>query len=879
MTKNTNKAVNTDFGIWCNECGEQAKLEANGNLLNGFFDNDVRVFVHYKSANEYCYKAHYEKKNKSVFANLFNEKIVPPFNAWLIISKINKGAKTIDPTNFKLINAKGVPEVNGNVQKKGKSVQNDTESDPATPKIEYSKITTPKTALIKNIMLKAETLLHLDNLDDFQAKLQSFIDKKKIPGYKEVNKIYFFSRTSSGVEFYKYDSDGNTIYITTFSLVAEATPVEPLADVEENLQQFEKGLMLAGYLLPNSIEEETQKDILQAHETEATPNESLVGQIVCCVCNKKLLPKNNNYNGFFDADYLVFVGTNCADKFYRYKQELSNADGKHTYSEMPIGVGNEQFYLDKTKHSTFTYQASATPKMEVLTKVEPVIENEQALPVSFAEKINIVNKATAEEWVDHKELFTNTEHHLFYPFHCFTNFPVNKMPFCCDGCGEKFTGNGSYDTAYFVFKSPNELKIYCCQSEFYYANTISYVDMLQGYKKPIVLTHKYIGSIEHELVFSLVRGSRYELNNFVTNGFKTIAELKEVIDFGDGGGSSVRNGFVELKGLKVKYFTNVSSWASKKNTPNKGDFELKPGDVLRILNEILADNIPQTKIVKTPVTTPKMDMLPGIAQPVKNESKIDAQIERINAMKQPTATTPKKEIPKQAKEPSINDTYTGGIFASGVFQFLINHVPPVETIVSGFLGHCALSKHIKPAKRMVGIDMDKTVIDKWNKQETKMHLVNGNFLENLHWINPVEFGKTFLFLDPPYLEETRQSTIDLYPHEFKTLEQHERLLNKVRKLPVYTMITHYECELYDNILLNNGFTKHPFNDQTRAGRKECMMYINYPVPTKLHDYKFYGADYRERWNNKKLIDRTIAQLKDMPELRRNMVIDSILNNF
>jgi hypothetical protein len=227
---------------------------------------------------------------------------------------------------------------------------------------------------------------------------------------------------------------------------------------------------------------------------------------------------------------------------------------------------------------------------------------------------------------------------------------------------------------------------------------------------------------------------------------------------------------------------------------------------------------------------------------------------------------------------SINNSYAGGKNASGVYQFLINHVPPVKCIVSGFLGHCGLLKNIKPAKLMVGIDKDKLVTDRWNKEDLGIKLITGDFLNNLDWVNPKQFGETLVFLDPPYLDETRASQGKLYNYEFQTAEQHKTLLEKAVRFPCYVMITAYENELYNHYLDGkNGFTKYYFNGQTRAGRKQECMYINYDVPTQLHDYRYQGTDYRERWNNKKLIERTISQLKDMPALRRNMVIDAILN--
>jgi DNA adenine methylase len=239
---------------------------------------------------------------------------------------------------------------------------------------------------------------------------------------------------------------------------------------------------------------------------------------------------------------------------------------------------------------------------------------------------------------------------------------------------------------------------------------------------------------------------------------------------------------------------------------------------------------------------------------------------------------PKIEVPAAVGK-TIYESYPGGKNASGTPQFLINMIPPVDCIVSGFLGHCAVMKNIKPAKLMIGMDTDKTVIDRWNKERPDIKLINDNFLNQSKWINTVENGKTLVFLDPPYLLKSRSSQAKIYDFEFETPELHTQLLEKVLKFPTYTMICSYENELYDEILLKKGFRKVYHKVQTQAGRREECVYLNFEQPTELHDYSFFGGDYRERWNNKKMVNRIIAQLEDMPPIRRNMILDSVTQKF
>lgn len=284
---------------------------------------------------------------------------------------------------------------------------------------------------------------------------------------------------------------------------------------------------------------------------------------------------------------------------------------------------------------------------------------------------------------------------------------------------------------------------------------------------------------------------------------------------------------------------------------------------------------------KTDITAVEPALLPvnkNISDPATSEMEVPAMVNESSL----GTTTPKPELTaatKIKKAASLQDSYPGGKNASGVYQFLINQIPPVDCIISGFLGHCGLLKNIKPATTMIGMDIDKKVIDTWAKSGTKITLINDNFLNQCQWINPVKFGKTLVFLDPPYLMESRSSHQKIYDYEFATIQQHTELLQKAIKFPCYVMITAYENELYDKILMPAGFSKIHFAGQTRSGRRQETLYLNFPEPTELHDYTFFGNDYRARWNNKKISQRLIAQLSDMDALRRNFILSQVSRHF
>jgi hypothetical protein len=58
--------------------------------------------------------------------------------------------------------------------------------------------------------------------------------------------------------------------------------------------------------------------------------------------------------------------------------------------------------------------------------------------------------------------------------------------------------------------------------------------------------------------------------------------------------------------------------------------------------------------------------------------------------------------------------YPGGKSGSGVFQALINWMPPHSLYVEPFLGGGAVMRFKRPAELNIGIDLDPEVISQWS---------------------------------------------------------------------------------------------------------------------------------------------------------------------
>lgn len=91
------------------------------------------------------------------------------------------------------------------------------------------------------------------------------------------------------------------------------------------------------------------------------------------------------------------------------------------------------------------------------------------------------------------------------------------------------------------------------------------------------------------------------------------------------------------------------------------------------------------------------------------------------------------------------------------------------------------------------------------------------------------------------------------------------------------MISHYKNELYDSYL--KDWNTISFMSQTRSGkpRKETV-YFNYEKPTELHDYSFYGNNYKSREHNKLKAARLVAKFDRMKPLEKNYYLNALQQN-
>jgi len=219
-------------------------------------------------------------------------------------------------------------------------------------------------------------------------------------------------------------------------------------------------------------------------------------------------------------------------------------------------------------------------------------------------------------------------------------------------------------------------------------------------------------------------------------------------------------------------------------------------------------------------------------------------------------------------------TYPGGKNGAGVYQRIICQLPPHTTYIEGFLGSGAIMRLKKPAIASIGIDADSRVMAQaraWACDVPGLELVHADAIRWLasHDLTP----DTLIYLDPPYLMETRRGQRSIYRYEL-TDNDHARLLATIVKLDGMIALSGYWSEMYADTL--KDWRSISFTTTTRGGSQAReWLWMNYPQPTELHDYRYLGDGYRERERIKRKKQRWTSRLQAMPALERYAMFASI----
>lgn len=225
-------------------------------------------------------------------------------------------------------------------------------------------------------------------------------------------------------------------------------------------------------------------------------------------------------------------------------------------------------------------------------------------------------------------------------------------------------------------------------------------------------------------------------------------------------------------------------------------------------------------------------------------------------------------------------TYPGGKNGAGIYQRIINHMPPHKTYIEAFLGSGAVIRNKKVALRNIGIDRSTEALSlcldlAGSKSRLITHL-EGCALELLPSLKAmvsdsilIDQPDTLIYADPPYVMDTRKGG-ELYDYEMSD-EDHIRLLDILTEARCMVMISGYRSDLYDEALAH--FHRVDYQANTRRGQVTECLWMNFRPPVELHDYSHLGDNFRERERIKKKKARWAEKIKNMDRQERLAIMD------
>lgn len=216
--------------------------------------------------------------------------------------------------------------------------------------------------------------------------------------------------------------------------------------------------------------------------------------------------------------------------------------------------------------------------------------------------------------------------------------------------------------------------------------------------------------------------------------------------------------------------------------------------------------------------------------------------------------------------------YVGNKDFSNVIHFLINRLPKSKRYFSLFFGGGGLENSVYTADANFICSDKNTECKKFQTSSAMIEFFDYRYLIEQN----VFTSEDFIFADPPYMFSTRSTGKKYYKYEFST-QDHIEFLNYMISLPCKIMITHPECDLYNEYLKN--WNKEDLNYMSRNGWFKDTVWTNYNTSDiELLNYDCLGKDFTDRQRIKRQRNNIVNKFKKLDNHIRLAIIKELKEN-
>lgn len=219
----------------------------------------------------------------------------------------------------------------------------------------------------------------------------------------------------------------------------------------------------------------------------------------------------------------------------------------------------------------------------------------------------------------------------------------------------------------------------------------------------------------------------------------------------------------------------------------------------------------------------------------------------------------------------IKMSYFGGKGGSGAFQKIIAMMPRHDTYIEMFLGSGVILGNKPAARTSIALDKSAAAIGNFNYEVPNLELINACSIE---FIADFSYGgrDVFIYADPPYLLETRSSTVR-YDYEISD-QDHKRMLDILKSAPAKVLISGYPSKLYDIEL--EGWKTTTYQSMTRGGIRTEQLWWNYNE-ADAYSHAYAGKNFTHRQQVKRKAERWAKKFRLLSQAEQIAILNRLLD--